>query len=449
MPWKETSVGHLERPFESLERFYRAISAGGVALNREHFVISAVLRLRLSLSAGDSEQALRHAWKTLRYDFPQIAAYGRGDTYIYKVPTTSTIDSWLSETFIVEQATSTTTNVCGSSAPTDLAKMHYFPHTSEVLFRSSHWRIDGIGSLHLLNHFLKILAHPRPIEFRDEGRNLCVGLDEATNVPLEVTPGMEGSATDLLLQFINNVPSIGLPTSTNQTPGGSARCQFTFTPLLTSSVVARCKASGFSVTAATHAAIVCATSQRAVMETPARKYTSFANFDLRKYCPPPYNGANKAVSNFHTGIPVVITPSTFQDNAVQFQKLYSRRLNAPGQENIFAFLACYVDKVHTLFTQPPPPGSLAPSEPSLSSLGIIDDFIAHRYGDTVEVTDFWLGVDMLSRQLMVYVWTHRGELTLSACFNQEFYVQKFVEEFLASVKDILLKGLDLEGSLDV
>ena len=102
MPWKETSVGHFERPFESLERFYRALSAGGAALNREHFVVSAVVRLRLSPSIGDLEPALQHAWKTLRYDFPQIAAHGQGDTYIYEVPTASTIDSWLSETFITE-----------------------------------------------------------------------------------------------------------------------------------------------------------------------------------------------------------------------------------------------------------------------------------------------------------------------------------------------------------
>lgn len=76
-------------------------------------------------------------------------------------------------------------------------------------------------------------------------------------------------------------------------------------------------------------------------------------------------------TNFHTGIPVVIKPSKLQENAAQFQELYSRRLNAPGQENKFAFLSCYVNEVHTLFKQPPLPGSLPPSEPSLSSLGII------------------------------------------------------------------------------
>ena len=96
--------------------------------------------------------------------------------------------------------------------------------------------------------------------------------------------------------------------------------------------------------------------------------------------------------------------------------------------------------MHTLSTQPPPPGSLPPSEPSLSSLGIIGEFIAHKHGDAVEVTDFWLGVDILSRQLMVYMWTHRGDLKRSACHNREFDACEVVEEFLTTAKDDLVKG---------
>ena len=443
MSWRETSAGHFERPFDSLERFYRAISASGTAFDREHFVVNAVVRLRLNPSIGDIGQALRHAWMTLRYDYPQIAAYGRGNTYIYEVPTASSINSWLSETFITEKATGSISSVCEDSAPSELAKMHYFPHTSEILFRSSHWRIDGIGSLHLLNQFLKTLARPMSVTFGDEPKNLAVGLDEAANTPSQVTSEMEQSATDLLMQYVNNIPSIGLPTSKSQNPGGSARCKVTFTLPLSTSVVARCKASGFSVTAATHAAIVGATLQHADPGKPADTYTSFSNFDLRKYLPPPYSSATKAVSIFHTGIPVVVKLSGFQKDAVQLQKLYSQRLNLPKQKNLFSFLACYVDKVNQLFVQPPPPGSLPPTEPSLSSLGIIDNFIADKHGNVVEVTDFWLGVDMLSRQLMLYVWTHQGKLQLSACYNKEFYAREFVEIFLSDVKDILVEGLEI------
>ena len=71
--------------------------------------------------------------------------------------------------------------------------------------------------------------------------------------------------------------------------------------------------------------------------------------------------------------------------------------------DFFWFLACYIDKVYTLFTQPPRPVSLPQYEPSLSSLGVIDDVIAHNHGETVQMNDFWLGVEILSHRLMAYV----------------------------------------------
>ena len=123
------------------------------------------------------------------------------------------------------------------------------------------------------------------------------------------------------MQSVNNVPSIGLSTSTSQSPGGSARCETKFTQALTSYIIAQCKASSFSVIVGTPAAIVGVTSKNADVENSADKPKSSTNFDLRKYCPPAYNSAKKAVSNFHTGIPVVIKPSKFQEDAMEFQKL--------------------------------------------------------------------------------------------------------------------------------
>lgn len=444
MPWKETSSGHYERPFDSLERMYRIIGAAGAAMEREHFAITAVVRLRIGSSIGDSETALRQAWKALRYDFPHIAAYGQCDTYMYDVPSTSTLESWLADTFVVEPATSTTAGLHSETSPTELATMHYFPHTSEILFRSSHWRIDGIGSLHLLNHFLELLAHPRPVQFGDEGRNLCIGLDEAAGVVSEATPEMEEAATNLLLQYVNNLPTIGLPASLDQVPRGSSRCRIHLSQQTTSAVIAKCKQFGFSVTTAVHAAVICATSQYPNPPS-ANKYTSWSTWDVRKYLPPPYNGATEAVSIFHTGIPIAVTPSDFSGNAAQLRRIYSQKLTAPGAGNIFPFLSRYVEKVTAVLTQPPPPGVVPPTDPALSSLGVIETYLddkRHGRGDAVvEILDFWLGVDMLSPQLMVYVWTRKGRMELSACFNRGFYERGFVGGFLGVVERVLVDGL--------
>lgn len=443
MPWRETSRGRFERPFNSLEKMYRTISAAGAAMKREHFAISAVVRLHLGSSIADAENALRHAWKTLRYDFPHIAAYGQGDTFVYEVPGVSALESWLADTFVVElAASSTNANLYSEASPTEFARIHYFPHTSEILLHSSHWRIDGIGALHLLNHFLKVLAYPRAIKFGDEGKNLLIGLEEVVNIASEVTPQMEQAATDLVMKFVNNLPSIGLPTSSEQVPRGSGRCAIKIDKQLTSAIIARCKTHGFSVTTATHAAIVYATSQYSDPHRPTGKYTSWSTFDLRKYCPHPYNGATNPVSIFHTGIPVAIDASDFLGNAEQFRRIYAQNLTAPGPRNMFSFLPCYVDKVCAVLTQPPPPEALPPTEPSLSSLGVIDRYLDSTHGD-VEVTDFWLGVEMLTRQLMVYVWTRQGEMELSACYNKAFYTHEFVEEFLSRVQHILFEGLKI------
>ena len=195
--------------------------------------------------------------------------------------------------------------------------MYNFPQTSQLMLHASHWRIDGIGAMYLFNHFFDAVAHPHAVHFGDEGENLSIGLDEANKVPTHVSPRIDQAATDTLMMFAKNVPSIGLPTKAADLPSGAGRCETELDHALTSSVISRCKTRGFSVTVAVHAAIVCVTKQSADKAGTAgkHKYASWTAFDLCKYSPPPYNGANNVISDFHTGIPTVVAPSTFQDNA--------------------------------------------------------------------------------------------------------------------------------------
>lgn len=447
MPWKETSKGRFERPFDSIEDFHRAIKAGGAPVNREHYSIRATVTFRLDApSIDDAASALRHAWKTMRYDFPQLAAFDREGTYVYEVPDAATVEVWLSNSFIVEpQGAKTPEELYDQLRPIEIAMMYYFPQTSQLMLHVSHWRIDGIGTMYLFNHFFDAVAHPRAVQFGDEGRNLSVGLDEANAVPTQVSPQTDQVATDTLMKFVENVPSIGLPTKVADLPSGAGRCEIALDQALTSAIVSRCKAHGFSVTVAVHAAIICATKQYAGKETTVgkRKYASWTAFDLRRYSPPPYNGADNVVSNFHTGIPTVVTPLTFLDNAYQLKKQYAESFTVAGPNSLFTFLNCYVRKVCALFTEPAPPATVPPTEPALNSLGIVDQFLDGKHGDGVEVLDFWIGVEMITRQFMCYVWTWREQMRLSVCYNQAFYDTAFVEEFLTTVKNTLVEGLGI------
>lgn len=447
MPWKETSEGHFERPFDSIEDFHRAIKAGGAPVNREHYSIRVTVTFRLDApSISDTASALRRAWKTMRYNFPQLAAFDREGTYVYEVPDAATVDAWLSNSFIIEpQGAKTPEELYAKLTPIDIAMMYYFPQTSQLMLHVSHWRIDGIGTMHLFNHFFDAVAHPCAVHFGDEGRNLSVGLDEANTVPTHVSPQIDQVATDTLMLYLKNIPSIGLPTKDADIPSGAGRCETELNQALTYDIVSRCKTRGFSVTVAVHAAIICATKQYAGREATAgkHKYASWTAFDLRKYSPPPYNGANNVVSNFHTGIPTVVTPSTFLDNAYQLKKQYAESFTVAGPNSLFNFLNCYVRKVCALFTEPAPPHTIPPTEPALNSLGIIDQFLDAKHGDCIEVLDFWIGVEMITRQFMCYVWTWREKMRLSICYNQAFYDRAFVHEFLSTVKDTLVEGLGI------
>ncbi|KAM0797675.1 hypothetical protein BDR22DRAFT_892104 [Usnea florida] len=281
MPWKETAPGRYERPFDTMEQMYRSVSAAFAPINRDNAAITAVLQLRFGPTIAHPESALRHAWKSLRYALPQIAAYAQGSTYIYDTLSPSDpsdLESWLDETFIVEPDTSSPALLYRESIPTMYAQMHFFPQTSEIAFRAPHWRIDGIGTLHLLNTFLSFLAHPDPIVvFGTEGKNLFAPLDDAVSIPSTPTPEAKQEAKAIVTNYANNIPSIGLPpTSSTTLPTASARCILTLSRDRTAAIVKACKAHHVTVTTAVHAAVVAAVSQhKPGPSNPASHYSAW------------------------------------------------------------------------------------------------------------------------------------------------------------------------------
>ena len=447
MPWNQTSKGRFERPFDSIEDSHRAIKAMGTPLNREHFSIRATTKFHFdNASTEDAISALRHAWKIVRHDHPQLAALDCKGTYVYEVPNEASLELWLANTFLVEpEGARSPEEIYPKLQPIDLARLYYFPQTSQLMLHISHWRIDGIGTMYLFNHLFNALANPREVHFGDEGKNLLIGVDEANNVPTKVSPQMDQTATDLLMRFVQDSPSIGLPTKSAEIPLGSGRCEIQFDKKLTSSLISGCKSSGITITVAVHAAVISATNKFSNQEDTngKRKYSNLTPVDLRRHSPSPYNGRTNAVSNFHTGIPVIVTPSTFLDHTAQLQKQYTNGVIVSGPNSLFNFLDCYVRKACDAFMRPPPPEAIPPSEPALSSLGIIDHFLDKKHGNNIEVLDFWIGVEMISRQIECYVWTWKGTLRLSGCYNEAYYDRGFVEKFLYMVKDILIEGLGI------
>lgn len=444
MPWQETSPGRFERPLDTVEIMFKTIADAGAPLQREHWAVRVFARFRLDPAAGDAEIALRHAWKTLRYDHPQIASYAEGRNKVYDVPDNAAVDSWMAKTFHVAYSI-TADDLMAKLQPSPLSGIYFLPETSELLICASHWQIDGIGSLELLNNLFEAVAHPRHVEFGSEGTNLSPGLDEAAGFPTSATDEEEQAASNLLNQYVGNLPSVGLPANfVNPAPGATRRAVLILSSAMTSKIVRTCRIRNFSVTTAVHAALILATKRMDLSQPQPPKYTSWATFSLRKYLKSPYKiPFSHPVSAYLIGFPLSIAPSTFNEHVTQLQPFYKQLSLSTSNASLPTYLKPYLRKTTDLFNQPPSVETPLPTEPVLDSIGVADRYVKSTYGDAVEITHFWLASEQLTGSFTSYVWTWQGRMTFNVCYNESFYGIDFVMEFLNRLISVLLEELGL------
>ena len=95
-----------------------------------------------------------------------------------------------------------------------------------------------------------------------------------------------------------------------------------------------------------------------------------------------------------------------------------------------------------LAKQPPDPDAPAATEPVLSSLGLLDRYLNGVYGD-VKIRKFYVGAEVDTRQIVCHLWTWRGIIVLNASYNEAFYEEQFLQEFLAKIASIFLAELGI------
>ena len=442
------SSGRFERPLDTLELMFKGIADQSQPLKKEHWFVRVFARFRFKSSPDDAETALRHAWKTLRYDHPQIACYAEGKNKVYETPSSTALELWLAKTFRVARFV-TADGLADTILPSFQSTIHFLPDTSEVIICASHWQIDGVGALELLNNLFSVLAHPRHIEFGTEAKNLSPGLDEIAGFSSSSTSENDIAAAELLMQYTGNLPSIGLPANlTSPLPGITRRAVDELPAVISKAVIEACKARELTVTTALHSALILAAKRLDSRQPQPLRYTSWASFSLRPYLQSPYNiPSRNPVTAYMVGLPVTIIPSTFMEQALQLRPFYKQMSSKTTRSGLLSYYKSYISQVTDLFTKPAAQDAIMPSEPVLDSIGIADRHLKRVYGDAVELLDFWLASDMLTAQLTVYAWTWQGKMTLSVCYNEQFHEEKVVAVFLRTLLEILLDELGIASQV--
>ncbi|KAJ5363613.1 uncharacterized protein N7496_009326 [Penicillium cataractarum] len=445
MPWLETAPGRYERPFDTIERFYRGIAASGAHLGKQHWLVSSVVQCKHHISTID----LQDAWKSLRHQHPQIAASAddNGLNFVYNVPSTEALDVWVQETLVIhsDKENQNVEELDSALAPSDRFMLYYLPHSRQLLFRAPHWRTDGRGMIILQHSFFTLLAAGagRTILFDgSEASQLPAPFDEAAELSLETTPEMSQSSDALLSSLSGSIPATLRESLPNTIPTISQRSTIQLPQELSEKIIRASKARGQTVTTTAHAALF--TALREYADPIDGRFICFNPFDLRHHLPPPWNGLAGAASLYHTGKPCSIELAQCPD----FKSL--AHLLSPFYRNelkpLFGFLVDYMNKLDKILAAPLEVAIQGPgaARADLSSLGVIDNYLHTRYtgvAGTFEIEDWFLGVQIITRLLQMYLWTRDGKIHLSCNYNAAFYKGEFVQQLLEGWKDVLVKEL--------
>ncbi|PSR81492.1 hypothetical protein BD289DRAFT_439025 [Coniella lustricola] len=475
MDWTLKPSGQFIAELGGVERIYRHVSRLLKVTGREHWGLYCCCRLELSLGLSDqaTETKLQNAWLALRYELPGLAVAITDDNKkSYNVPTTESVARWLEETFIVEK-TLNKDDILGSYPIKESPTLYFLPESLSMLLLVSHWRIDALGTCMLLNRFLALLAAGTcapPLEewpaAESQLARISPPIEDAIGSPSMKEAAQDPALEDFARQYIRHhhhtaVNAGGLPFKSASAAERPSQTSLTLCRSGTSAFTKACRDCAITITSAVHAAL----ADIFFSVTPAAKqYACVMSVNMRNRLQAPYNlnSFQNAVQTYVTGVtPSVGRESSFLEKARQLKEYYQHG----WYSDEFARAMRLTTKYHAdaMVNGPPPPaaGEAAsppthrkpPSSVTLSSLGVVDRYIQqHHYNEnsseSVTVTNFDFGVSMMTRQILLYVWTFDGHLRLSANYNDAYHDAKEILELLNLIRKDLEKELAIVLDLD-
>ncbi|PLB46340.1 hypothetical protein P170DRAFT_438160 [Aspergillus steynii IBT 23096] len=469
MPWTaaEPSPNTVSRPLGPNEVFIKLVSDPGHPLGREHWAVNytATVHPRGAFAALTGPRDLlprliRHSWLHLRFQHPSLAAHpdASNSQLVYTVPgSAEALSEWASETFLVVAEAKCADEVIPTIAPAPDARLYYIPRSGELLLHSAHWRMDGVGGLLLLGQLVDLMVShadsllsrnlPDPFDsfpWGSEVARLSPPVEEAGNMPLAASDEQKAVAHGAVGTFARAAGALGVPYTgdASTVPAGTLAVELTFSPATTSAAVSAAKARGVGITAALHASLAAANFRRAITEHRGRHYTSTIKQSLRPYLPEPYSTPAAAAGLFTSGWLARVDPSgTWQENARMYHAEYQKGISPEYLQAHREYASTLVDVIRKLPTPAEPP-----SDVDISSMGVLEKYLQREYGTPERgfgIAHAGVGVEMLSRQGVVFVWTFRDQLTLRLVYNEAFHTPQQMREFLLDVQADLLKELEV------
>ncbi|RYP36926.1 hypothetical protein DL767_003174 [Monosporascus sp. MG133] len=463
MSWRQVSLGHWQRPLGENERMIKWIGDRAHPIGREQWSITASGRFNLlgQLKTSDTTARLQRAWVHLRFSHPSIAATASDNTLDYHVPDFAALTQWIEDTFhVIADPGITASDLVADLKPSPYVTVYFLPREQQVVLHTSHWRTDGFGALQLLNAFFEAVASdvdPKSVPWKEEPARLSPSIEEVLKIPTEPTQEIKAATADCLATVARAVGSVGLPYRGDHTtkPGGTRSVRRRFPVSTTRGILQACDARGLRLLSAVHASLAKINFKFAggsdLESMHSGYYTSTMRFSLRPYLSAPFNTAQHA-SALYTGgyFASVDARSSWQEMAAQYESLYSSGL---GRGFLLARRQYAIEALAAMMRN----AGAAPvrSEIDISSVGDAEELvtpihhISKEQGGAVselEIQDISLGVECLTRETYLFLWTFKGKIEFQLMYNEAFYEAKFMEMVLDALAANLIEQLYSEDS---
>lgn len=512
LEWTQTSPGIWRRGIDEIEEFYATMAALYEASGRMFFGITGHASITIDLPSGSTQakinaaehevdEAFGKAWLSLRHNHPTLAARVTHDTSRQEwTKSYSQLKSdveqqkWLEETLVPITTGQTGAEFANSDPPAPklptlfvlrlpsiTSKDASISIRRDIVLRSPHDIVDGIGTLLVLNNFIvhasRAYAGGRcytvPALDGSETSNLSPSYRVAAAVPPELSTSqrdrleeISSEKSALAASSSQNIEILSLPyTAGALLPGRHQRAALVFDRDETSRLLASCKAVNTTPTHMFHAAAAMIArdlylQKKAAPITAERvRYISYILRNERAVCKEPYSTAKHPAALYHSvsGQSLVIDmdprllagsdKNSRKDefrSIVETVKVFYQEVRN-DREHYALCPAMWAAGTPNLPTTPrpfpvPPPKKHA--SVSLSSIGLVDSIVASRIG-AFRVRNPWVTGEELGNGLGLFLGTFDGELCLSAAYNEAWHGEAEVAEYLGRCKAVVFDCLEM------
>jgi hypothetical protein len=340
----------------------------------------------------------------------------------------------------------------------------------DLVLRSPHDIIDGIGTLMLLNNFIALAAeayekgdaYEPPALDGSEASNLSPSYRIAANIPDKLSqPQMERldamAAQKEAVASDPNVEVLALPYRKGEiVPGRHQRLALTLTKNETAQLLAACKNAKATPTHVFHAAaaIVIRDLQDESAETKKVRYINYILQNERLNCSEPFNSTKHPAAVYHSvsGQSLVVDmdlcPSDRKDEFLTVLDTIKDFYLTVKQDRDFYILAptMFSHLIPTLPASPRPlpiPPPKAHPSVSISSMGRVESIIGPETR-SFSAQNPWVTGEELGNGLGLFLGTFRGEMELSAAYNDAWHTENDVRGYLERCRSVVFGGLGLK-----